>query len=116
MELAVTFLFFLFLLPPLPPILHSYDALQREKESLEEALEAMQVQVLSVSEENGSKQLKMLQKIIRNLEVILMCTSSECELFCFHSKPGDKYSKSYTGYVYTGRSDAGEKQAPEICQ
>ena len=55
-------------LPP-SPILHSYDALQREKERLEEALEAMQVQLLSVSEENGSKQPKMLQKIIRNLEV-----------------------------------------------
>jgi coiled-coil domain-containing protein 61 len=49
-----------------------YDALQREKEALEDAVEAMQVQLLSVGEENASKQLKMLQKVIRNLEEEVM--------------------------------------------
>ena len=33
----------------------------------------MQVQLLSVGEENASKQLKMLQKVIRNLEVCVPC-------------------------------------------
>ena len=56
----------------------SYDALQREKESLEEAIETLRAQLMAREgggegggngEGKGSKQLKMLQKIIRNLEV-----------------------------------------------
>ena len=64
---------------PLPhPSSHpSYDALLQEKEALEEEVESLQTQLQTVREEKSGKQQRMLQKVVRNLEVC----RTQCEVY-----------------------------------
>ena len=47
----------------------SYDALLQEKEDLEEAFEAFRQEVTLTRQGNASKELRILKKVIKNLEV-----------------------------------------------
>ena len=48
---------------------NSYDALLQEKEQLEEAFEDYKSQVVHSQDRKGSKEIRVLKKVIKNLEV-----------------------------------------------
>ena len=48
---------------------NSYDALLQEKEQLEEAFEDLKSQVVHSQDRKGSKEIRVLKKVIKNLEV-----------------------------------------------
>ena len=48
---------------------NSYDALLQEKEQLEEAFEDFKCQVVHSQDRKGSKEIRVLKKVIKNLEV-----------------------------------------------
>ena len=50
---------------PLP----RYDALLQEKEEVEEAFESFKQEVMLTREGNASKEIRVLKKVIKNLEV-----------------------------------------------
>ena len=55
--------------PPPPPSPCRYDALLQEKEELEEGFEAFRQEVVLTRQGNASKELRILKKVIKNLEV-----------------------------------------------
>lgn len=50
-------------------LFNSYDALLQEKEQLEEAFEEFKCQVVHSQDRKGSKEIRVLKKVIKNLEV-----------------------------------------------
>ena len=52
------------------PTLSRYDALLQEKEELEEAFQSFKQEVMLTREGNASKEIRILKKVIRNLEVL----------------------------------------------
>ena len=46
-----------------------YDALLQEKEEVEEAFESFKQEVMLTREGNASKEIRVLKKVIKNLEV-----------------------------------------------
>ena len=55
--------------------LTSYDALLQEKKELEEEFERLQQEVKPVREGSQSKEMSVLKKVIKNLEV---CITNRC--------------------------------------
>ena len=55
-----------------------YDALLQEKEEVEEAFESFKQDVMLTREGNASKEIRVLKKVIKNLEV------SDCQPNCTH--------------------------------
>ena len=77
-----------------PPPSSSYDALLREKENLEEAFEAFRQEVMITRQGNASKELRILKKVIKNLEV---CVAMKSCGMCGH------YMASYPRALSTVR-------------